>query len=247
LKKQKYDNYLISINISKDPYLYDDGFEEIPCWMKGKNVHVNFVKNFGPYRKLIPIIDQIDEEALIVTADDDVLYSENWLKEIVETSSLYPSAIVCGMARHIKKNMLGRWQNYANWPLVMGQSLSMELIPIGCAGVAYKKELLDLEFLTDESFLNLAPSADDIWFRQASMRKNAKVYVEPAIGNKNGYIQHSFGLEKKNIYRPNSMGSFYKRLLNRLKAELMNYFGIPLSKNDFAWHAAWNYSQISKQ
>jgi len=241
LQKQKCDNFCIFINISTESYLNDDGIDEVPGWMAGEVVQVNFVKNLGPYRKLIPLIEQIGEEDVIVTADDDVLYSEDWLKKIVKTTLLYPNAIVCGMARHIKKNIVGRYQNYANWPLVVRKGLATGVIPIGCAGIAYKKELIDLEFLSNRAFFECAPTADDIWFRLASIRKNTKVYVDPAIGNGNFYIKHPFGLEQLNLYKPYKSFQFHNRLIIKLKTEIMNYFGIPLSKNDFSWRAAWKY------
>ena len=197
--------------------------------------------NTGSYRKLIPLIKEIDDNDIIVTADDDVLYSEDWLSNIVKITRLHPNMIVCGRARLIKKNIVGRWQNYANWTLVEEPCLAMELLPIGCSGVAYKKKLLDLEFLTNQAYLVCAPTADDIWFRLASMRKGVKVYIDPEIDNKNVYLKHQLGLEQINVHRIKRNKQFYIRGIIRLKTEIMNYFGIPLSKNDFSWLSAWKY------
>jgi hypothetical protein len=247
LRKQKYNNFRLVINLSSEPYLLDEGISTIPDWLKDDKTIIRFIKNNGPYRKLIPLINEISEEDIIVTADDDVLYSEDWLEKIVERAFLYPNFIVCGRARHIKKNIIGRFQNYSNWPIVSERTTGLSLIPIGCSGVAYRINLLDLKFLNDDAFAKCAPTADDIWFRLASIRKNTKVYVDPEIDNENSYIQHTMGLEQINLHRPNKRRPFYERAIIRLITEFNNYFGISLSKNDFSWKKSLEYSNFRSE
>lgn len=244
LKRQAYDNFTIHISLSKEPYLFDEGIEIAPDWMTGANVEVRFVNNSGPYRKLIPLIGEIGDDDIIVTADDDVLYSENWLRRLVERALLHPNYIVCGSARRIRKNILGRFQNYANWPIVSDQTTDINLLPIGCSGIAYRAKLLDLEFVMNEAYLERAPTSDDMWFRLASIRKNTKVYVDPEIDEGNGYIRHSLGLEQVNLHRPSKRRRLYERVIIRLMTRFANYVGIPLSKNDYAWKKSLEYSKL---
>ena len=242
LKKQKYDNYKIFINISEEPYLFDGGISVVPEWMNGDNVQINFVKNSGPYRKLIPIIDKLNVDDIIVTADDDVLYSEDWLKNIVKIALKFPDFIICGRARYIKKNIFGRFQNYQNWPIVIGAIEGFNILPVGCSGIAYRIKLLDLDFLTDESYFKIAPTSDDMWFRISSMRKNIKVYADQKIDKSNAYIRHDFGLEQINIFKKDINNYFLKRAFIGLTIELKNYLGISLSKNDVSWKKILHYS-----
>lgn len=243
LESQKFDNFQIMINLSRDPYLFDEGVEISPGWMDGKKCDVNFVKNVGPYRKLIPLIERVGDADLIVTADDDVLYDPNWLKSIVEAASKYPSSIICGGARKITKNILGRFQNYKNWHLCTEPKAGMELLPIGAYGVAYRRTLLDLEFLVDPAHIKYAPTADDIWFRLASIRQNTPVYVDPSIGDRNAYIQHGQGLDEVNLHRLDKQHGLIRKVTGMLKNEACNYIGIRLSKNDFAWKFSFEFSR----
>ncbi len=68
----------------------------IPEWMNGESIQINIVRNLGSYRKLLPLIEAIGDDDLVITADDDVLYSEEWLSCMVEEAGNYPESVVCG-------------------------------------------------------------------------------------------------------------------------------------------------------
>lgn len=242
LQRQSYRHFNIVVNISKEPYLFDSGIIDSPDWLAGDNVIVNYVKNSGSYRKLLPLINEIAATDLIITADDDVLYAEDWLSKIVDNAMRHSESIICGRARTIKKNIFGFFQNYANWSIVDKSQHGMDLIPIGCAGVAYRKELLDLNFLNDEVYAKLAPTADDIWFRLASLRKHTKVFIEPNIENGCIYMQHTMGLQETNIYKNPLTLSLVMRIILRLLNRFRNYIGKSMSKNDYSWKNANTYS-----
>jgi hypothetical protein len=247
LKRQTYDNFTIHISLSKEPYLFDDGIDAVPDWMAGENVQVEFVNNSGPYRKLLPLIGKIGEDDILVTADDDVLYSENWLQRLVDRSIENPKVITCCRARIIRKNIFGRFQNYSNWEVCIKAENGAHLLPTCGAGAVFRKSLLDLEFLSDEAYLECAPTADDIWFRLASIRKNTGVYVDPEIDEGNGYIRHPMGLEQVNLHRPNRRRLLCQRVIAVLTEKIANYFGVPLAKNDLMWKRALEYSKLRSE
>jgi glycosyltransferase involved in cell wall biosynthesis len=235
LRRQSYRDFNIFLSLSREPYLFDEGIDMVPAWMEGDRVQVHFVANSGPYRKLLPAIADASDEDIVVTADDDVLYADNWLMKIVKAAESHPDHIVCGRAREIQKNLVGRFQNYSNWPLISGRDTGLLLLPIGCAGVAYRKNLLDLRFALDPVYKEYAPTADDIWFRLASLRKNVEVYVDTEIESGNSYIQHFRGLEQLNLYRPAQMRSLPVREFTRIVTRSRDYWGFPVSRNDVAW------------
>jgi glycosyltransferase involved in cell wall biosynthesis len=243
LVRQDYEDFEIVVNLSKEAYLFDDGIESIPDWMTGENVQVNFVENTGSYRKLLPLIDNVEEDDLIITADDDVLYSENWLPQLVNEAIEHPDSIVCGGARRISRNIFGRLQNYSNWPRCATPETAMDLVPIGVFGVAYRKRLVDLDFITDVAYKEHAPTADDLWFRIASIRKNTLVHVAPEVAQCNKEMKHKKGLEQTNMFQKKEPRGFFSRAGTQLRLEFCNYLGLSPSKNDLAWNAASEYSK----
>lgn len=248
LRKQTYSQFKIFVFLSKESYLFDDGIDIVPDWITGKNVQIVFVKNSGPYRKLLPIINSTADDDIIITVDDDVLYPDDWVQNVVRLAIQQPSRIVCGRARVIKRNFFGKFQNYTNWSVCDEVDVGLNLLPIGCAGVVYRKYLLDLYFLSDEAHVKYAPTSDDIWFKVASLRKNTEIYVDPKLEAGNIYLTHNFGLEKINIYSiDNKKKNLSKRCIDKLITHIYNYFGVRLSKNDFAWKSTLSYSILKCQ
>jgi len=168
LLSQSIEPDLFLANISKKSFS-ESG--RIPQWLNKNNININLVEDLGPYTKLLPALKYAEDDDLIITADDDILYQSNWLRELVELSREAPESIICARARKMKKNFFGEWQNYNNWHLVKNKKKAMNLLPTGVGGVGYRTKLLDLDFLTDTAFLKLAPTTDDLWFRMASLRE----------------------------------------------------------------------------
>lgn len=244
LINQTFQPDIFLINISKEPYLQDDGFSNVPDWMNNNKITVKWVENTGSYRKLIPVLEYADTDDLIVTADDDVIYGKTWLAEIVDSVLADPSVIVCAMGRNIKKSLICNWQNYYKWNLIEKRTRGLFVLPIGCAGIGYKTRNLDLEFLTDKKYLEIAPTTDDLWFKMASMRKNIPVSVIPEIGRNNTYMKDCVGaLNATNLTRMKS-NSVVLKLVERVWIEIGSYLGINQSRNDFSWDAICKYSKL---
>jgi hypothetical protein len=233
LKKQSLKPDMLFLNISREAYLNDDGIKEIPSWLNESFIKINWVRNTGSYRKLLPAIEKVNDNDIFVTADDDVLYGPNWLKSLVELAGKYPDHIVCARARQIKKNIFGVCQNYANWRIATSKNHGLWLLPIGCGGILYRKYLLDLNFLTDPIFKKIAPINDDLWFRMASLRKKVSVIVSPEIDSESVFLLHKKGLQEFNLnYKDRNI---FQKLLEKSIRPVRDWLGINNTKNDYVW------------
>lgn len=243
---------LFLINISQDSYLSDSGFDQVPEWLANnlqENIKINWVDNTGPYRKLIPAIELAKDDDVIITADDDVLYHEEWLENMIKSSGENPGHIIAGRGRSMKKNMFGYWQNYDNWDYISNKAVSKFILPIGCDGVLYKKSFFDLDFLLDESYLDICPKTDDLWFKMASLRKETPVLFDPKIAEENIYLKHDQGLQNENVGREMNRNILVKKALSlpvlrnikRLGIRCKDYLGINRSNNDINWYAIYDY------
>jgi hypothetical protein len=226
--------------ISKEPYLADEGIEVSPPWtreLEGPDFEVLWVENTGPYRKLLPLLDSVGDDDLIVTADDDAIYRDGWLQALVDCARAHPYALVCGQARYPAKNVLGIRQSYLNWPLVGGLR-SRLLVPIGRGGVCYRRPLLSRNLVGDGSYRDLAPTADDLWFKVLHYVAGTEVVVASEAGRRVAPIEAGAGLFAANGPKPSlgglvdEPGAPWARVVRKGAAFAKGYLGLPVTGND---------------
>lgn len=234
---------LIVLNLSREPYLQDEGIRLLPDWLRDLQdrelVAVRWTENTGPYRKLLPTLLECGDDDILVTCDDDVIYEERWLESLLDHALQYPGAIVCGQARVPVRNVAGRLQSYVQWPRVTKDGDYPFLVPIGVAGIVYRKRLVDNDFITWREFLRVAPKQDDLWFRKASERRGTPTRIAPDVYRYVHPIRTEQSLSGTNIASdlraawPGFVRPFVERAIYRLKA----YAGFDVCENDRVWRA----------
>lgn len=229
----------IVVCLSKEPYLIDEGIDVLPDWFQlmldQGEVEVNWVENTGPYRKLIPVYRQATDDDWIVTCDDDVIYGVRWLASLVEAGKAYPSAIVCGRAKYPAINPWKGRQSYLHWPLVVEGSTGKELLPIGIAGVLYRKPLLNDGIMQSNDFRQLAPKQDDLWFNLARQLAGSNVVVAMETDTQVYPIEAPGALSTTNA-KTKSVGwdNFIRAVYERVTVKFKGYIGMPVCGNDIA-------------
>ena len=61
--------------------------------LKKNGLTIKWCKNIKSYKKLIPALQEYSND-IIITADDDIYYPENWLKILYETHKQHPENII---------------------------------------------------------------------------------------------------------------------------------------------------------
>ena len=126
------------------------------------------------YKKLIPTL-RLYPEAVIVTADDDVYYSQNWLELLYQSYKKWPNFIHCHRDTKIYlegnefKTIPGGKEKYP-CPTYLHKL-------VGIGGVLYPPHCLHPDVLNEHLFTTLAPTNDDIWFWLMGVRVNTKILV----------------------------------------------------------------------
>jgi glycosyltransferase involved in cell wall biosynthesis len=168
--------YLVHIYLSRDPHLLDEGYQAVPVWPElnskayQKKVRFHFVRNTGPYRKLLPLLSEMvaaNNDSPIVTCDDDTIYPSYWLRNIIEEHN-----ICCGIVAFRGHTMTleeGKLSKYNNWLEQPKAKLSLLNLATGKDGILYRPSLLDRGVLDVEAALRLAPTTDDLWFKVHSL------------------------------------------------------------------------------
>jgi hypothetical protein len=169
--KQSIKPVRIDLNISRRPYLLDEGIAlDDPILAELTNIpslRVKWVENIGPYRKIWPLLEEHFsrpevEDSLFVTIDDDTLYPEYFLERLYE-NYLQHDCVIAFRGRHIeidnkKITPYGKWTWGKREP-------SLCNLPTGKDGILYSTKFFTKEFLNLREAQRIAPTADDLWIK----------------------------------------------------------------------------------
>ena len=139
-----------------------------------RGLDIQYCRDLKSYKKLIPALSKYPE-SVIVTADDDGIYPENWLEKLVSSYNEDPDSVHCWMARELAVSRNGGIKNYRKWRYIREQIQASKLVvPIGVGGVLYPPHVLHDEVLNESVFMKIAPGADDLWFKVMATLANTK-------------------------------------------------------------------------
>lgn len=117
------------------------------------------------YKKLVPALESFPD-SYIVTADDDWYFWPTWLEELINAHNFEERNITCHRAHRITFDESHKVRSYQDWDRLYGQRVACDplIFPTNGAGTLFPPGALDPKFNREDIFLNLAPSADDMWF-----------------------------------------------------------------------------------
>lgn len=153
-------------------WLHEDLRNQLPARL-AKLQDDLFEIRYSPYtfshRKLIHCLTEFPDK-IIVTCDDDVIYPSDILSIIYEEHMTFPKDIIgnrCRVITYKDKELLP----YNQWPFVQGRMSQPELVmPVGAFCTLYPPHSLDPMTTQVDLFLELAPKADDLWFKAMAVK-----------------------------------------------------------------------------
>lgn len=129
-----------------------------------RGLEIRYTTDIKSYKKLIPAIKVFPED-IIITIDDDVMYNYDFLDRFIRAYNDNPKYIYAGRVRKIQLDKKGTPKSYRKWPsLKNGAPVSKLNMGIGVGGILYPPHCLDERVFDEETFMDVCPHADDIWF-----------------------------------------------------------------------------------
>ncbi len=135
--------------------------------LQDHGLQIRTCEDLRSYKKLIPALQEWPEAA-IITADDDLYYAPDWAEGLIAAAREQPGKVI-GRRMHLALlDAHGRMAPYTTWvhaserhddDLPRGV-----LFPTGVGGVLYPPGGLDPRVTDVATFMELCPSADDVWF-----------------------------------------------------------------------------------
>ena len=163
---------------------------ELPEQLKNqikRGMTIRYCENLKSYKKFYYTMKE-NPNAYVVTVDDDVIYAETMIEELIKTYKKNPKCIICHRSHLIKKRSFGcvsydSWIKYENREDI-GNDAAYTNFFTGCAGIFFPVFLLDKRVLDKEVFMKLAPTADDVWLNFMCWVSNLRIKnTEGILGN----------------------------------------------------------------
>ena len=199
---------------------------------------IKWCKNLKSYKKLIPALKEYPRD-IIVTADDDVFYPPNWLEKLYNAylddikDNIYIYMPIYANRVH-KITFNGEiMKPYADWQKSIDDNSSDFInVAVGCGGILYPPGVLYKDVLDEKTFVQAAPSADDLWFWAMAVLNNTQIKVIKNPINEITYTNpaREFGFSReKTLANSNINGGNDLQLNNiikkypEIKAKLRDY------------------------
>lgn len=138
-----------------------------------KIIEVIWIKEkIRSYGKLLPARERYPDKS-IITIDDDVLYEDWRISELLSFHIKHPNTIVAHRARKVEN------KSYDKWQFIERGQVDNNFILTGVGGVLYPpKEKVSLDKIDNISdAILICPTADDIWFSMSVIDSNVPLFV----------------------------------------------------------------------
>ena len=140
---------------------------------KFKNIDIKICENdLFSYKKIIPTLCE-NQDRYIVTFDDDIIYPEKTLEQLVNKSKKHPDCVI-GNRVHKIKIINKTADSYNNWNLNNFENSKLNFFT-GVGGVLYPPKSLFKDVTNKELFKKLCPHNDDIWLNWMVKLNNKKI------------------------------------------------------------------------
>lgn len=129
-----------------------------------RGLEVRYTPDIRSYKKLIPAL-QTFPDCMIITIDDDVAYPEWLVADMLAVYAQHPDSVLATQVLQMKRGEDGRFATIREWPYVEQETDdTSRFFTEGFGGVLYPPHCFTDEVLREDLFMQLCPTADDVWF-----------------------------------------------------------------------------------
>ncbi|MCI9399232.1 MAG: glycosyltransferase family 2 protein [Lachnospiraceae bacterium] len=193
----------------------------------GRGLEIKYCENLKSYKKYFFTVKEYPSD-YIVTVDDDVIYAESMLRELIRTYRNNKGCVICHRSHYIEVHH-GKLRPYNRWTDYHKRN-DLDINPTyynfftGCAGTLFPMFLMDRKVLEKDTFMRLAPYADDVWMNFCSWTSGMKIKNTKGILGNIISIESSSskGLTQRNVSRQENDPQI-KRVLEYLNININDY------------------------
>ena len=171
----KPDRIILWLAKEQYPNLEDDIAPSLLA-LKNAGLEIMWCEDIKSYKKLIPSLKMFPDD-IIVTADDDIYYPENWLEVLYNAYLKEPNCVHAHRA-HIVKIDGDKLAPYNSWEQkTYRENATYYAFPTSGGGVLYPPHMLHDNIFREDEFMSFAPKADDVWFWAMCVLNGTKIKI----------------------------------------------------------------------
>lgn len=177
--------------------------------LEKRGLEIRFTDDIGPATKLIPALKEFPED-IIITIDDDSIYSYNLIDKLLRGHFRYPGAIVADWQDELflddESRIRYRYISIHDTPHI-SSAPSLQPLALGCAGILYPPHSMHPDVMDVSLYKRLAPKADDLWFKIMQLRVKTPVLcvgeTHPELNRRIAMEHHdqNLSLHRYNIHQ----------------------------------------------
>lgn len=153
--------------------------EELLRLVARKCLTIRWCDDLKSHKKYFYAFQEYPDD-LVVTVDDDVIYSPTTLDTLYKSYLLYPEA-VSTMRGHLilvsEENEMLPYNKWIQETDLCAHKPSMQLFATGVAGILYSPNLFRREFFDKDAIMLCCPLADDLWLKAMQLASDVPVVV----------------------------------------------------------------------
>jgi hypothetical protein len=218
----------IFLYLSEEPYILDTGFinkqitnlELVNFLNQNKNlIKTTWVKNEGPYRKLLPLLRQKwNEDCIIITIDDDTFYDNKLIENMVKDYNNHKCVISYFGFTPVFIQKTGRIEDFnskARGPLIKKHIYNF---PFGKGGILYKPQFFHKTknlFFNKNFYMKICDKQDDLWLYILRVKNNVECFLD----NKRYMVKDNSNNGLYNVFneKNNNNTVVFKKIIEELK------------------------------
>lgn len=132
--------------------------------------------DLAPHKKYFQVMQDFPE-AIIITADDDVVYPPFLIATLLKAYKKNPGAVCARRVRRMTYDGSGNLRPYSEWEVEYSESTKprFDLFAVGVGGILYPPHILPAETFHIDKFRTMCPRQDDIWLKTMEMKNSVPV------------------------------------------------------------------------
>lgn len=181
------------------------------------------------------------KNAVVITVDDDKIYAETMIGDLIKSHERFPDAVSARAVRIMFKKK-ATLESYSKWE--KGEYLEeyigiprMDLCAIGAGGICYSSSLVNKNWFNEKIITDIAEECDDLWMKYNEIISNIPtVYAKPSQEDITIDNTQKCRLTDHNLYGTGNDESISKLLMLLKEQEAARYhewFGDLMTREEY--------------